>query len=635
MKDKGLKLKAVYFILCVFLMLIGCTQGVFAAETESLNDKKPSFGGGYAATGQLSGIGYTTKIYDATNGLPTSDANYILCTSDGYIMIGGYSGIIQYDGAEFTRLDTSYGMTSGRGLFEDSKGRIWVGTNDNGVVVMDHGKNIHYTYREGLTSSSIRVFEEDNYGNVFIGTTAGVSYVDALGVLHNIDDSRINNERVLRLDASPDGTIYGQTKNGCVFSIDSCLVSSFYTSDDLGMLKVTTILADPRHPGKVYFGTESNLIYYGEFGDDVSKMKKISAYPAENIHWMCYECNRIWISSTQNVGYLDDNNGYHNIADLPMNSSIEMMTADYQGNMWFCSSTQGVMKLVSNNFSNVSQKAGIEANVVNATCLIDGWLYVGTDNGLIILDKSRKPVKNELTQYIGEARIRSLSSDEKGNLWICTYTNDLGLVCYGSDKKIKSYTVDQGMPNNEIRCALPTSDGSIYSCTNGGLAIIKDGKVDRVVDASSGIKNTVFLTVEEGEGGEILIGTDGDGMYIVNGSSITTLGRDNGLTSDVIMRIKKDRQRNVYWIVTSNSIEYLKSGIITNVTSFPYNNNYDFYFDDNDDMWILSSYGIYTVKVDDMINDNVVDYRLYTIANGLTSTPTANSYSALDDKGNL
>ena len=138
MKDKGLKLKAVFFILCLSLALICFRQDGYAADTQELKTEQMNFGGGYAATGQLSGIGYTTKIYDATNGLPTSDANYILGTKDGYILIGGYSGIIQYDGAEFTRLDTSGGMTSGRGLFEDSKGRIWVGTNDNGVVMMDH-----------------------------------------------------------------------------------------------------------------------------------------------------------------------------------------------------------------------------------------------------------------------------------------------------------------------------------------------------------------------------------------------------------------------------------------------------------------------------------------------------------------
>ena len=88
------------------------------------------FGGGYAASGQIPNVSYTSEIYDATNGLPTSDANFILGSREGYIYIGGYSGIIKYDGTTFERLDTSGGLNSGRGLFEDSKGRIWVGTND-------------------------------------------------------------------------------------------------------------------------------------------------------------------------------------------------------------------------------------------------------------------------------------------------------------------------------------------------------------------------------------------------------------------------------------------------------------------------------------------------------------------------
>ena len=94
-------------------------------------------GGGYAATGQLDDVGYISEIYDATNGLPTSDANYIMAASDGYIWIGGYSGIIRYDGSVFERLDSSEGLTSGRCIYEDSLNRIWIGTNDNGVVAID------------------------------------------------------------------------------------------------------------------------------------------------------------------------------------------------------------------------------------------------------------------------------------------------------------------------------------------------------------------------------------------------------------------------------------------------------------------------------------------------------------------
>ncbi len=39
-------------------------------------------GGGYAAVGQIEGVGCTTEIYDAGNGLPTSDAMFLLSASE-------------------------------------------------------------------------------------------------------------------------------------------------------------------------------------------------------------------------------------------------------------------------------------------------------------------------------------------------------------------------------------------------------------------------------------------------------------------------------------------------------------------------------------------------------------------------
>ncbi|MBO7362840.1 MAG: response regulator [Lachnospiraceae bacterium] len=41
------------------------------------------------------------------------------------------------------------------------------------------------------------------------------------------------------------------------------------------------------------------------------------------------------------------------------------------------------------------------------------------------------------------------------------------------------------------------------------------------------------------------------------------------------------------------------------------------------------------MKIEDMLNDDIREYDLYTNANGLTSIPTSNSYSALDGYGNL
>ena len=63
------------------------------------------YGGGYAVTGQIPDISYSYEIYDASNGLPTSDAMFLMGASDGYIWIGGYSGVVRYDGSTFDRID--------------------------------------------------------------------------------------------------------------------------------------------------------------------------------------------------------------------------------------------------------------------------------------------------------------------------------------------------------------------------------------------------------------------------------------------------------------------------------------------------------------------------------------------------
>ena len=615
----------------VFLMLSLFSTFVFAAEEEK-NIKMT--GGGYAASGQIENAGYTSEIYDASSGLPTSDANFILGGSNGYIWIGGYSGIIRYDGSEFERLDTSEGLTSGRGLFEDSTGRIWVATNDNGVVVLDGEERTHFTYEEGMTSSSVRTFAEDHNGDIYIGTTAGVCYVDTQMELHIIDDERINEERVLKLVSDSEGVIYGQTKNGIIFSLDDHRISEIYDSDELGMEKITTILADPQEAGKLYIGTESNVLYYGDFGDGADSMKQISVAPIDDMQWISYDCGRVWAASTTVIGYIE-NDSFNVIDDIPMTSGIEMMTSDYQGNMWFASSTQGVMKLVTNNFVDMTKKAGLESEVVNSTCIYNGKLYIGTDKGIQIIDGNNRATEDDLTEFVGEARVRCISKDDSGNLWVSVFSNDLGLVCLTNEGDICNYTTEDGLLSNEIRCSVPKKDGSIMVGSNGGLAVIRDGRVESTTGAQDGIKNTTILTVAEGDDGEIYAGSDGDGIYIIKEDGIEKLGRDEGLTSDVIMRIKKDDLNDIYWIVTSNSIQYMRDGEIKQVTTFPFNNNYDLYFDDYHNMWIISSFGIYMVSTDAMIADDVTDYKLYTVENGLTSSPTSNSYSALDDEGYL
>ena len=450
------------------------------------------------------------------------------------IRIGGYGGIIRYDGKTFERQDASGGLTSGRALFEDSKGRLWVGTNDNGVVVMNGSESRRYTYQDGLQSSSIRSFAEDGGGTVYIASTGGVAYIDAEGMLRRVEDDHIKGTLVQRLTTGTDGTVYGLTKSGDVFSLGGGELLHYYPTHVLGMGTITTICADPEIPEMIYYGTDSDKLYYGRFGERIGELAEISVAPIDYTYWISAACGRIWVTSENHAGYLDEERRFHVLEGLPMHNSIDMMTADYQGNLWFASSRQGVMEVMANNFRNITEAAGLAEEVVNAVCLHGTQILIGTDNGLRVLDQNLHLVEDELTKALGDTRIRCIMEDPKGNVWVSCYTGGKGLVCYTADGRIESYGKKEGLVNDEIRCTRMARDGSILVGTNGGLAVIRDGLITRKVGASAGMENTILLTVEEGEDGLIYAGTDGDGIYVIDGETFTRISREDGLTSDVI-----------------------------------------------------------------------------------------------------
>ncbi len=618
------------YCLTVLLVLAACVFASFAAHADTAGS-----GGGYAVTGQLKGVGYAAKLYDAGSGLPTSDANYIMSSSDGYIWIGGYSGIVKYDGSSFERLDASEGLTSGRVMKEDSKGRIWVGTNDNGVVLIDGATRKHFTYKDGLSSSSVRGIAEGAGGIIYIGLAKGMAYIGEDLELKVLDDERLNSASVQWLVSDADERVFGTTRNGELFCIENGTVSTFYDGERLLPRRITSVYADPEAPGTIYIGTDSDKIYRAHYDGRLSHFHEISAAPAENICWITRACGRIWVNSSSVIGWLDDDDSFHVLENVPLNNAVEMMTPDYQGNLWFASTRQGVMKVAASNFRDLNEISGLDEEVVNSTCLYNDQLYIGTDKGLRILDRSFVRKENELSEYIGTTRIRCISRDNDGYLWISTYADNIGLLRWSPESGVKRYTQSDGLASDLVRCTTTAADGSVLVGTNGGLSIIKDGCIVRTVGADDGMKNTVLLTVEEGTDGRIYAGTDGDGIYIIDDNGIENIGRDDGLTSDVILRIKKDRQRGVLWIITSNSVEYMRNGRITEITEFPYNNNFDIYFGSGDDLWILSSYGIYRVNAADMLDGGPVDFGLCNKANGLPSIPTANGFSELDGNGDL
>lgn len=581
---------------------------------------------------------YTSVLYDSTNGMPTSEANAIAQSSDGFIWLGGYSGLVRYDGNSFYRYDSTSGISSVFALYVDENNRIWIGTNENGVAMLDFDETKVYGRVEGIRSHSVRSITEDKNGNIIIGTTQGLAYIDATTLeIHPIDDPQINQEYVNNLEKDSEGNVYGLTSDGALFTLEDLAVTAFYPAERIGGEQANSLYADPDMPGIVYIGTIGSEVITATVSDkNLTVTDTRSVLPLNNVNSMVKRGDDLWITGTNGLGYLDDGGTYHGLGDTPMNYSITNAMVDHEGNLWFTSTRQGVMKIVPDRFMDIGKIAELDSRVVNSTCVNSGKLYLGTDSGLEILSAGDySKIEDELTAYLEGVRIRCVKNDDMGRLWLCTH-GDTGLVCYDpKDSSITSFNESNGLEANRVRTVLPRSDGSVAAATGNGVFIVDGGKITAHYGQENGIAVPEILTVEEDENGVLYLGSDGDGIYVVDGNRVSRMGVDDGLTSEVILRIKRDDERGLMWIITSNSIEYIKDGEVKAVSQFPYSNNYDIYFDDNGDAWVLSSNGIYIANVDDLIKNESIDYDFYNLRSGLPYMATGNSRDYLADDGML
>ncbi len=591
----------------------------------------------YAPTLDMTGrgVGFTSVLYDNASGLPTSEANAIVQSGEGFIWIGSYSGLIRYDGNEFERVDASTGVASVMSLLVDSKDRIWVGTNDSGVAVLEGERFTFYTRSDGLRSSSVHALAEDEDGNILVATTMGLAYVDTEGVMSLIDDPQVNQEYICELVPGAEGVVYGVTNSGAIFTVEKHRITAFYSAEDMGVGTVYTLCPDPDNPGFVYLGTQGSEIIYGDLRKDLMGKRTLYTTPQKNINAIHPYNGLIWICADNGIGFFDENYHYVELQDLPLTNSIDHMIVDFEGNLWFTSSRQGVMKIVENRFTDISGRADLKTMVVNTTCSYRGDLYIGTDNGLVVLDGKEQLKETALSKLLEGARIRCIRADSAGKLWLCTYS-DYALVCYdGENDTWESLGVNEGMASNRVRTCMELADGTLAVATNAGMNLLRDGKVTQTYDTARGISNLEILCLEQNDDGRIYLGSDGDGIYIVDGNRVSRLGLDDGLRSEVILRMKKDPEAGVFWIVTSNSLAFMRDDKITTIKNFPYTNNFDVCFDTLGRIWVLCSNGIYVVERENLLANGDIEYTHYDTSCGLPCIPTANSYSQLDPDGTL
>ena len=123
------------------------------------------------------------------DGLSQGMINYMLQDHFGFMWFATKDGLNRYDGYRFVvyRNDVlnpaSLADNHLRVLFEDSKGRMWIGTEGKGLDLFDRRteKFIHFRHNANdnntISDDHIRYITEDAYGCIWISTNAGINRI--------------------------------------------------------------------------------------------------------------------------------------------------------------------------------------------------------------------------------------------------------------------------------------------------------------------------------------------------------------------------------------------------------------------------------------------------------------------------
>ncbi|MDR0864235.1 MAG: hypothetical protein LBO74_04795, partial [Candidatus Symbiothrix sp.] len=345
-------------------------------------------------------------------------------------------------------------------LFVDKNGRLFIGTNENGLKLIDFQKQKISNYPAGTVYNNhaiIRCVWQDKQGDLWIGT-------DGIGILHiEKPDSKspvIQNYR-----------------------------SSLKTLNSLSNNTINTFFMDRQ--SNLWIGTAKrgiNLIkkepdgieYYYSDGKGENKLPVLSVFHDQMGLWMGTDGEGMTLLGLDNKTTTLFNkvspNGY--VGDF-----VQCIKPSINGSFWIGTYDHGLYLFDphTRKISNFSRQPGAKCSlphndVRDFVVLPSGDLWIATwGGGLAFLDAKTGTIKTYKQEQgnpnsLGSNNILSLYMDETGNLWLATY--DGGLVLFDpKTEKIRNFKSEDypGLVSNCIFSLLPEDQYTLLLGTKEGL----------------------------------------------------------------------------------------------------------------------------------------------------------------------
>jgi signal transduction histidine kinase/ligand-binding sensor domain-containing protein len=410
------------------------------------------------------------------------------------------------------RLPGTWGDSYITGIFEDSRGRLWLGTMNAGLFVLDGVKLTAYTVKDGLPGNNISPRIEDRSGNLWAVTNSGAAIISPDGKVSRLTTAEGLSDNTL-------SSIYPYSSI-CEDREGNIWIGSLYR----GLNRVTRqsvrffrkqdgLQADVVNP--IYQTREGDILIGGK---DLTRFadKEFTPFPGdERPHrdvTSIYQDRRgrLWFGNWGS-GYYYENGKFtdftNNLVSAPTLSDADGrqpilrnesgaspqifdIHEDRAGNLWFASNV-GVFRQQDDHTTRLTTRnglAGDDVKVIHESP--DGTLWFGTYGGLTKF-KDNRLVSFTTDHGLASNQIRSLYEDAEGVLWIGSYDNGLTRL---KDNRFTRYTTRDGLFNDGVFQILEDEHGYFWmSCNRGIYRVAKqqlndfaDGKITRIESIALG-----------------------------------------------------------------------------------------------------------------------------------------------------
>ncbi len=619
----------------------------------------------------------------------------VLRDSRGFLWVGTQDGLNRYDGHSFTTYDYApddpHGLPSrvAGALYEDSVGRLWVGTRwaNQGLAYYDRDRETFVRFPHGpgsggVSGNQVSCFTEGPQGRIWIGTDDGLNVFDPKSrtfrrfgsVLRWSNDGESSQVTALLFDRS--GGLWVGTAGG-LFVLDHRLQQNvpwpgYGAAGTAGLdaTRVEALLQD--ETGAIWVGTANA----GLFRLDPAKQEIRHFTPkAGDPHSLSHlrarrlaldDKGKLWVG-TENGGLdiLDRKTGrFERYMPDPTDSaslgsaSIYSLYGDQQGIVWIGTYNDGLnyVSPYEQFFDHFTAASG-QLSSPHVSAVLedrDGNVWVGTDGGgldRIDAETHRTTVFRhdpENPNSIGSASVFTILQGDDRTFWLGGWDGGVSRLDPVTGR-VKRYRHDSrnrtSIVGNSVWRLVRLRTGELLVATQQGTDLMdpRAGTFARIADRYPGAQRDMTFTAMEDSTGNIWLGGRAWVQYVDRKSGSVTdyvyrEGDLGALADGMVFALYQDSGGNV-WIGSEGGLRCLPAGSrvgtsLLAVSGLPNPTINAIEEDSSGNLWVSTNRGL--TRIEDAVkNPKSTRFVSYDARDGLQSDEFTRGVSCQGAAGRL